>query len=247
MIMSLHQMTYLAVVFLLLFNFGLCQQRVVFASLSTDTEAINIQTNRPSSTVVWHMPRHQRYVSLTFDDGPDELVTPQLLAVLRKYNVKATFFLVGHMIAKAPHVVNQIIQDGHHIANHTWAHYRLDEMGQDQVNLQIASTTQAIAQLNQPMMPYVRPPGGRFNNYVVHAAKKQQLTLVMWDVNAADYKRPDGSLPDPRKIAQRVLRKVKPGRIVLMHNGPATVTALPQIITSLRNKSFDIGLLKWSK
>ena len=118
--MYLHQMTYLTVVFLLLFNFRFAEQG--FASLSTDTESTNIQTNRPSSTVVWHMPRQLRYVSLTFDDGPDELVTPQLLAVLRHYNVKATFFLVGHMIAKAPHVVNQIIQDGHHIANHTWAH-----------------------------------------------------------------------------------------------------------------------------
>ena len=215
------------------------------ASYVHDTEATLVPVNQPSSTVVWHMPRNQRYVSLTFDDGPDEVVTPQLLAVLRQYNVKATFFLIGHMIAKAPHVVDQIVKDGHHIANHSWAHYRLDEMSLDQVGLQYSSTTQAIQMLNQPMMPYVRPPGGRFNNYVIRAAKQQQLTMVMWDVNAADYKRPDGSLPDPNKITQRVLKKVRPGSIVLMHNGPATVEALPQIITALHQKSYKIGLLKW--
>ena len=106
---------------------------LVSQPLQQDTEATRIQSNQPSSRVVWHMPRHHRHVALTFDDGPDEVVTPQLLAILRQKNVKATFFLVGHMISKCPHIVAQIIADGHHIANHTWAHYRLDEMDRAQV------------------------------------------------------------------------------------------------------------------
>ena len=74
---------------------------VAKGNLNTDTSSTRILSNKPSSTVVWHMPRHSRYVALTFDDGPDEFVTPQLLDVLKQYNVKATF-LVGNMIAKAP-------------------------------------------------------------------------------------------------------------------------------------------------
>jgi len=215
-------------------------------SMWLDTGSAPILTNKPKSTVVWHMPRQTRYVALTFDDGPDERVTPQLLDVLNQYNVKATFFLVGNMIAKAPHIVQQIINDGHQIANHTWAHYRLDEMTKEQVELQIKTTTDAIDSLGFSMEKYVRPPGGRFNNYVIHAAKEQGLSMVMWDVNAADYKRSDGSLPNPEDIAARVLRSVKPGSIILMHNGEATVNALPLIIESLINQSYSIGLLKWS-
>lgn len=216
-------------------------------NVNNDTGLTKIGSNKPASTVVWHMPRQSRHVALTFDDGPDELVTPQLLDVLKQYNVKATFFLVGNMMAKAPHIVNQIAKDGHAIANHTWAHYRLDEMTKEQVAMQLQSTTDVIQTMGYKMSPYMRPPGGRFNNYVIHSAKDQGMAMVMWDVNAADYKRPDGSLPDPKRIAKRVLRSVRPGSIILMHNGLATVKALPLIIESLNAQSYSIGLLKWQQ
>jgi len=210
-----------------------------------DTQQTEIRQNKPSSRVMWHMPRHRPHVALTFDDGPDGVVTPQLLDVLRQHRVHATFFVVGHMIAKYPHIVKRIIDDGHAIANHSWAHYRLDEMTQEQVGLQLSSTTQSLEQLNVPMAAYARPPGGRFNNFVIHAAKSQDLTLVMWDVNAADYKSPDGTLPEPSVIQSRVVRRVKPGSIVLMHNSMATVQALPGIIAAIQNKGYQLGLLQW--
>jgi peptidoglycan/xylan/chitin deacetylase (PgdA/CDA1 family) len=194
---------------------------------------------------MWHMPRHQPKVALTFDDGPDDTITPALLSVLQQKKVKATFFLVGHMVAKFPHVVQRIVNDGHEIANHTWAHYRLDEMTQHQVSLQLSATTAAFQQMGIPMKPYIRPPGGRFNNYVIHAAKDQDLTMVMWDVNAADYKDANGSLPSVAAIQNRVLRQVRPGSIVLMHNSTATVQALPGIIDALIQKNYQLGVLKW--
>ena len=215
------------------------------SNVHNDTDQTGIQQNKPTSLVMWHMPRSRPYVALTFDDGPDEFITAQLLDVLHQKNVRATFFLVGHMITKFPHVVKRIIADGHDIANHTWAHYRLDEMSQDQVDLQLQSTSTALDQLNVPMQAYVRPPGGRFNNFVVHAAKRLNLTMVMWDVNAADYKRSDGTHPEPHVIRDRVLRRIKPGSIVLMHNSPATVKALPGIIDGLKKKNLDMGPLQW--
>lgn len=220
--------------------FGFCQGGL--DAIATDAESV-IQA--PSKRVVWHMPRHNNRVALTFDDGPDERITPQILQVLNQYNVKATFFVVGHMVAKAPHIAKAIHQNGHHIANHTWAHYRLDEMTQTQVTNQMHQTMQTLQALNQPMTPYFRPPGGRFNNYVLHSAKQLGLTVVMWDVNASDYKNKNGQHPPPDLIAKRVIRQVKPGSIVLMHNGPSTVKALPTIIGALQKKGFELGLLLW--
>jgi len=227
---------------LLLFLFS-AMPLMAQSSVHVDTENTHVRQNKPTARVMWHMPRDRRQVALTFDDGPDDDITPQLLDVLKQHNVRATFFLVGHMIAKFPHVVARIANDGHEIANHTWAHYRLDEMNQDQVGLQLSATTQALHQLNVPMAPYVRPPGGRFNNYLLHAAKNQQLTMVMWDVNAADYKQADGTFPEPLVIKHRVLRQIKPGSIVLMHNSPATLHALPGIIDELKGRGYAIRLL----
>ena len=213
--------------------------------LSQDTESVTIQNNYDSNTTAWHMPRHRRYVALTFDDGPDASITPQLLTILRQFNTKATFFLVGHMVVKHPHMATMISANGHDIANHTWAHYRLDEMTPDQIAHQISSNTTVLRQLNIPMVPYMRPPGGRFNDYVIRSANQQGLRMVMWDVNAADYRRSNGTLPSPQWIATRVLNKTRPGSIILMHNSPATVAALPTIIKGLMAMSYQIGPLKW--
>jgi peptidoglycan/xylan/chitin deacetylase (PgdA/CDA1 family) len=214
------------------------------ANMALDTEN-TLTPAVPDGQVIWHMPRHTRHVALTFDDGPDDVVTPQLIAILETYNVKATFFLVGHMMVKFPHIVDTIVAHGHDIANHTWAHYRLDEMTQHQVGHQVAHTMMMSQQLRYTMKPYVRPPGGRFNDYVLREAAAQGLTMVMWDVNAADYEHPITGIPSAQAVANRVIRRIKPGSIVLMHNGEATVGALPVILDWLRSNQFSIGRIRW--
>jgi peptidoglycan-N-acetylglucosamine deacetylase len=213
----------------------------ITTSVLASTPSIN-----QASTIAWHMPRTQPHIALTFDDGPDNTITPQLLDVLAHKNVRATFFVVGHMVAKYPYITQRIALEGHDIANHTWAHYRLDELSQHQIEHQIQATTKLFEYLNIPSTPYMRPPGGRYNNLVVDASNNQNLTLLMWDVNAADYKRANGTLPSPESITKRILSKIRPGSIVLMHNSPATVKALPKIIDNIRAKGLTIGKLKWT-
>lgn len=195
--------------------------------------------------VYWHMPNSNRHVAITFDDGPDQLYTPQILDILANKNVKATFFVVGHMVQKYPHILHRIHNAGHEIANHTWAHYRLDECSFSQIQLQISETSKVIQSLGVPLTPYFRPPGGRYNNYVIRAAQNDGLSLIMWDVNAADYKHLDGRLPTVNDTVQRVMSNVKPGSIILMHNSIVAIQALPIIIDQLKNMDYSIGLLKW--
>ena len=89
-------------------------------------------------------------------------------------------------------ITRQIFNDGHHIANHTWAHYRLDELSKDQIQYQIHATSDVLDSLGIHMSPFFRPPGGRFNQWVLDAIKDQGLKMVMWDVNAGDYVRSSG-------------------------------------------------------
>lgn len=227
------------ILFLLVYPFTLFADN---SYLSDD----DIKRVRAGETVVWNMSRQQRHVALTFDDGPDHIYTPQILDVLAKANVKATFFVVGHMVQKYPHIIRRIHYAGHDIANHTWAHYRLDEMSEHQIQLQMAETTKILDSVGVPMASYFRPPGGRYNNYVVMAAKDQNMKVVMWDVNAADYKKMDGSLPSTRTTVQRVISRVQPGSIILMHNSVVAVQALPKIIDQLKQDDYTIGKLAWN-
>lgn len=226
-----------------LFIFGSCVY--ADANVYLDTDRLVMRQAMPSSSVMWNMSRHQNNIALTFDDGPDMTVTPKILDVLLEKNVKATFFLVGHMITKYPHIVKMIHADGHHIANHTWSHYRLDEMNYHQIFDQMYSTERVLSALNIPMSPFFRPPGGRYNNLVINAVADHKLTMVMWDVNAADYRRANGHFPSPASIIRRVIRNVKPGSIILMHNSEVTLKALPELIDQLHAKDFKIGYIQW--
>ena len=145
------------------------------------------------------------------------------------------------MAAKYPHMLQRIYEAGHDIANHTWAHYRLDEMSFRSNSTSTISYYTAIHQIGVPMVNYFRPPGGRYNNFVLSAAKQQGLAVIMWDVNAADYKHLDGSLPSVSATVKRVLRHVKPGSIILMHNSIVAVQALPIIIDQLKQENYKLG------
>ena len=219
---------------------------VCFSQIDSYSDISEQQIKRSISTqpILHHMSRNSNRIALTFDDGPDELVTPKILKVLKEKDVKATFFLVGHMIAKYPHIVRMIHKDGHDIANHTWSHYRLDEMNHHQIADQIFSTEHLLTSINIPMAPMMRPPGGRYNNWVLNETGKQNLKMVMWDVNAADYMRHDGHMPSASDIIQKVLRKTKSGSIILMHNSSSTLEALPTLIDQLQ-KDYKIGLIEW--
>ena len=195
-----------------------------------------VGANSDASSVMWHMPRHLNYVSLTFDDGPNTDVTPKILDVLKQKNVQATFFLVGHMIVRYPNVVRNIARAGHGIANHTWAHYRLDEMSKMQIASQISAPTHVLTDMEVSMLPYLRPPGGRFNDLVIEVANQQGLTLLMWDVNASD-----SNYNRSSDIINKVTSQLKPGSIILLHNSIRTVAVLPELIDKIHEMGFVIG------
>ena len=227
-------------VFFLLFY----PQMLFSDNLNFDTEQVMINESFYKTSIVWNMPRQYNHVALTFDDGPDPYNTPKLLEILMEKNVKATFFLVGHMITKYPHIVKMIHDDGHHIANHTWAHYRLDEMSESQINNQLQATELALKNIGVSTVPFMRPPGGRYNNWVINAVKNHGMVMMMWDVNAADYKRADGTLPSAGTIVRRVMRSVRPGSIILLHNSDSTVKALPILIDRLKQRHYTVGYIQ---
>ena len=177
-------------------------------------------------------------VYLTFDDGPHATWTPKVLAILRKYAVRAVFFEVGQNIALAPSVTRSLRSAGMLIGNHTWSH----------PNLTLLSTASVTSQLNrmETALGYrprcVRPPYGATNDRIRSIIAARGQRHILWTVDPRDWSRPGTTT-----IVNRVLAGVRDGSRVLLHDGGGdrsqTVAALDLLVPQLRARGFVLGLM----
>lgn len=183
-----------------------------------------------------------KYVVLTFDDGPDPVYTPQILAVLAKYDAKATFFEVGRNVAKHPALTKRIHDAGHSVQNHTWTHADLRKLSAASFRQQITETDQAISAQTGQVPRCLRPPYGAINTKVTQQAKAFRKQLVIWTIDSRDWTKPGTTA-----ITRRVLSGVHNGSVILMHDGGGnrsqTVAALPTILQALKAKGYGFRTL----
>jgi peptidoglycan/xylan/chitin deacetylase (PgdA/CDA1 family) len=184
----------------------------------------------------------ERAVALTFDDGPSPPDSLRILAVLRRLQVRATFFVIGYLVERYPQVVALERRDGMAIGNHTYNHPQVppfDELPRRLIEDEIALGAERLARLGI-RAKLLRPPGGSSSPAVVEAAGAQGERVVLWSVDPSDW-RPGVTA---RQIAARVLRAVRPGSIVILHDGggdrAATVAALPAIVNGIRRKGLRL-------
>lgn len=173
-------------------------------------------------------------VALTFDDGPHPQFTPQILAVLKKHNVKATFFVVGKMAKQYPGLVRAEVDAGHVVGNHTYDHVNLTKIPMDEVSIEWDKCNAVIRKITGDDPLFARPPGGDYDKDVIKAAMANGLITVLWTDDPGDYAK-----PGDRTIENRVLRRIDNGGIILVHDGiQQTIDVLPQIIEHLQQRGF---------
>ncbi|MFD3437271.1 polysaccharide deacetylase family protein [Streptomyces sp. NPDC058685] len=173
-------------------------------------------------------------IALTFDAGPGKH-TAQLLDILRKKNVHATFFLLGknHVIPH-PDLVRRLAQEGHEVANHTWSHRRLDQLGREEIREELSRTQDAIAKITGRKPTLMRPPQGRTNDDVTEVSKELGLAQILWSATAKDYSTTDSEL-----IKTRILDQAGRDGIILLHDiYDGTVPAVPGIIDELKKRGY---------
>ncbi|MFG1841027.1 polysaccharide deacetylase family protein [Micromonospora sp. NPDC049175] len=173
-------------------------------------------------------------LALTFDDGPDPRYTPQVLALLREYDVHATFCVVGENAQNHPDLIQAIVNEGHTLCNHSWHHdVGLGARSADAIRADLLRTNEAIraAVPNAPIVWY-RQPGGAWTYPVVSVARQLGMTPLHWSVDPSDWE-----LPGAAKITATVLTQAEPGSVVLLHdaggNRQGTVDALRRILPDL--------------
>jgi peptidoglycan/xylan/chitin deacetylase (PgdA/CDA1 family) len=181
-------------------------------------------------------PTVDRDVALTFDDGPNLTATLPIMHILDAAHIKATFFEVGHAIDKVPWITQDLYKDGQGLGNHSYHHDAWRWLDPFYPELQ---RTQDMFQRSIGICPaYYRPPHGDRTPFDAHVVSDHHMRIIMWDDSAGDW-----AVTNPRTIAQRILRGVKPGSIIDLHDGlngdplinrTALVKALPLILAGLR-------------
>ena len=197
----------------------------------------------PFGRNVVHLNTSQRIVALTYDDGPNPPYTDQLLDVLAKHNVKATFFMIGNRVEKHPETVNRIIAEDHQIGNHSYSHPLLGFLPPAYVQRQIERTDNLLQRFSVTDEILFRAPVlTRFLPvaYVLAKADRTHISCNVWSW--------DWTTQNPDKITETVLRKTEPGSIIVLHDGKAenkeadrsgTIEATDRIITALKRDGYQ--------
>ncbi len=197
----------------------------------------------PFGKNVIRLDTEQRVVSLTFDDGPHPPYTDRLLDVLAKHNVKATFFMIGNRIEKNPETVHRVIAEGHQVGNHSYSHPVLGFRLPGRIRREIEHTDSLLRQLGTigeivfraPMLTRFLPVA-----WVLAKVNRTHISCNVWSW--------DWTTQNPDRIAHRVLKKAKPGSIIVLHDGKAenshanrtgTIEATDRIITKLKRKKYQ--------
>jgi chitin deacetylase len=179
-------------------------------------------------------------IALTFDDGPWPTTTSQILDVLKKNDVKATFFIVGRQVQMYPQLLQAVVAAGHAIGNHTWSH-QYSQYSESAAAHELDETAALVYKTTGVKTSLFRPPAGILNNGLVAYAHKKKYSVVMWSVDSKDW-RYRGTTA--QGLLENVLKDVQPGGIVLLHDGggdrSATLEALPKLITELKKRGYTL-------
>jgi len=182
----------------------------------------------------------QARVALTFDDGPHPVTTRAVLALLRHYEVRATFFVLGHKVEAHPDVVREIHEAGHTLGIHGFEHAHLFCLhSSGYARAQIERTQQAIARACGVTATLFRPPIGFASHRTFRGAELAAVEVIAWSVRSLD----GLAKAEPGRVAERVIAHLRDGAIVLMHDAaerddftPASIAALPKILQALRER-----------
>jgi len=187
---------------------------------------------------IYSVQRDDRVVSLTFDAAWGNEDTQTLIDILGKYNVHATFFVVGENVERYPDVVGRVIADGHELGNHTFSHANLSKLSYRKECEEIMSAENAVFEENEYRTRLLRPPGGLYNDSIFRIADRLDYTVILWTIDTRDW-----AHNKVENITKEVLGKAKSGDIILFHDYIAkkspTPESLEKIIPELKRRGFS--------
>ncbi len=181
-------------------------------------------------------------ITLTFDDGPDPELTPKILAVLKQYEAKATFFVIGKKAEKYPELIRQIAEEGHIVGNHSYSHHVLIGFySRKRLQADIEKCNQIVLDIIGKRPFYFRPPFGVTNPRYADVLKTLGMQSIGWSLRSLDTQ-----AKSKYELIQKILAEIKKKDIILLHdNQEVTFEALDDIIEHSRSKNLPVETLDW--
>lgn len=201
--------------------------------------AVNFPASLTASATSRQLPiycveRDQRMISISFDAAWGNEDTQQLIDILGKYNIKATFFVVGEWVDKYPESVKALCDAGHEVMNHSNTHAHFSKLSKDEIIADVNACNDKIEAVTGVRPSLIRPPYGEYDDNVILAIRSMGMEPIQWDVDSLDWKEIGAA-----EITRRVTSKVGPGSIVLFHNAALhTPEALPTILETLLQQGY---------
>jgi peptidoglycan/xylan/chitin deacetylase (PgdA/CDA1 family) len=191
--------------------------------------------------ILWRVITRERVVALSFDDGPHPEFTPAIIDILERHNIPATFFLVGRHVRQHPELARRLAGGPHEAANHTYSHRILPMLSDPSILQEIRQTDQLIREVTNRAPRLLRPPMGMFSRRVMDLIEGSGYRTVIGDV----YPR-DPNMPGRERILRRVVQRVRPGSIIILHDGgntrrvdrSQTVWAVERIVENLKAQHY---------
>ncbi len=204
--------------------------------LITSIGSFNIKWNYHLKALSCNKDYDEKHVAITFDDGPNPVITPQILELLNQYNAKATFFCIGKQIEKHPEVIRNIVSQKHTIGNHTYSHARFfDFFGKQKVIAELDKTNNLVSSITGKTMNLFRPPYGVTNPAITKAVKQTKHHVIGWNIRSLDTIK-----NSEQKILDRITKSISPGSVILLHDTKEiTVRVLEQLLLFLKQNGYQ--------
>ena len=207
-----------------------------------NSDQLSLDTNL-GRTRLKELLRDKISVVLTFDDGPHPNTTPHVLDILKKRNLKATFFVLGLQANKYPEIIKRIHDEGHIIGNHTYGHKNLAKLKPAEIKKEIEKTNNLIEKITGEKPKYIRPPYGSVNKAVISAINDAGMNMVLWTVDTKDWHSKNEKAILKEVDRQLFITKGECiGGAILMHDiYPSTVRSLDPVLDKLAENSYKIS------
>ena len=178
----------------------------------------------------------KRHVAITFDDGPNNIYTLEVLKLLKRYKAKASFFCIGKNIEMYPKILKEIVNQGHIIGNHTYSHsYLMGFFSKENVINEINCTNKLVEKILGKKMKLFRPPFGITNPSIAKAINEEKKQVIGWNIRSLDT-----IINDEKKILNRIKNKISPGSIILLHDtSKKSVNVLKQLLIFLYKNNYQ--------
>ena len=175
-------------------------------------------------------------IALTFDDGPHPILTQEILDILDRYGVQATFFMVGVNVINYPDAARAVIRAGHEVGNHTYSHTHMKRLSRIEVEDELGRCEDALEELCEYRPHLFRPPEGAVNAYIENCSEDNDYTLVLWSLDTRDWEH-----KNTEQIVDTVLSRINPGDIILMHDYIGRHSKTPEALEILLPRLIEQG------